>query len=208
VRKGGRIVCVATIIAVAVNRRERRAIVGLHISPSEAETFWASFLKDLEVSSLTCRKPAISNAHESSKAAIPRIIGATGQRCRVHFMHNGLAWVPERQHTKVSAVIRSAFIQPDRSKCHPDLPQVATNFARLGRTSMPAWLARNPTARLRPFSTRQSAKLHSTSPLELLNKVAKQRADLVGILLNEDSVIRLVAAVLTEQDDEWPLQHR
>lgn len=123
VRKGGRIVCVATIIAVAVNRRERRAIVGLHISPSEAETFWASFLKDLEGSSLTCRKPAISNAHESSKAAIPRIIGATGQRCRVHFMHNGLAWVPERQHTKVSAVIRSAFIQPDQSSAIQIFPK-------------------------------------------------------------------------------------
>ncbi len=44
-REGGRIVSVAAIIAVAVNTEGRREIVGLHIGPSEAETFWASFLK-------------------------------------------------------------------------------------------------------------------------------------------------------------------
>lgn len=47
VREGGRIVSVAAIIAMAVSTEGRREIVGLHIGPSEAEPFWASFLKDL-----------------------------------------------------------------------------------------------------------------------------------------------------------------
>src|SRR4051794_41458233 len=47
VRDGGRIVSVAAIIAVAVDSEGRREIVGLHLGPSEAETFWATFLRSL-----------------------------------------------------------------------------------------------------------------------------------------------------------------
>ncbi len=51
-------------------------------------------------------------------------------------------------------------------------------------------------------------KLHSTNPLERLNKEVKRRADVVGIFPNEASIMRLVGAILLEQNDEWQLQHR
>ena len=51
-------------------------------------------------------------------------------------------------------------------------------------------------------------KLHSTNPLERLNKEVKRRADVVGIFPNEASITRLVGAILLEQNDEWQLQHR
>jgi len=51
-------------------------------------------------------------------------------------------------------------------------------------------------------------KLHSTNPLERLNKEVKRRADVVGIFPNEASITRLIGAVLLEQNDEWLLQHR
>ena len=98
-REGGRIVSVAAIIAVAANTDGRREIVGLHIGPSEAETFWSSFLKSLARRGLRWIELVISDAHEGLKAAIRRVFGATWQRCRVHWMRNALAYVPKTQQS-------------------------------------------------------------------------------------------------------------
>src|ERR687897_750432 len=114
VREGGRIVSVAAIIAVAVTTEGRREIVGLGLSPKEAETFWSTFLKGLVKRGLRGVKLVISDAHDGLTAAITRVVGATWQRCRVHFMRNALEHVPKGQHTVVAAAIRQAFIQPDR----------------------------------------------------------------------------------------------
>ncbi len=55
----------AAIIAVAVDTEGRREIVGLHIGPSEAETFWSTFLKGLVKRGLKGVKLVVSDAHEA-----------------------------------------------------------------------------------------------------------------------------------------------
>src|SRR4051794_26519097 len=123
-RGGGRLVSVAAIIAVAANSDGRREIVGLHIGPSEAETFWSSFLKSLTRRGLRGVKLVISDAHEGLKAAIRRVFGATWQRCRVHWMRNALAYVAKTQQS-MAAALRQAFIQPDRAQASQTLRHVA-----------------------------------------------------------------------------------
>ncbi len=91
VRQGGRIVSVAVTIAVGVNNDGRREVLGLSVGCSEAETFWTDFLRTLTRRGLRGAKLVISDAHEGLKAAIARVLNATWQRCRVHFMRNLLA---------------------------------------------------------------------------------------------------------------------
>ena len=125
VRDGGRIVSVAAIIAVAVNTEGRREIVGLRIGPSEAEPFWSAFLKGLVKRGLRGVKLVISDAHDGLRHAITRVLGATWQRCRVHWIRNALAHVPKGQHTMVAAAIRQAFLQADAEAAHQTWRHVA-----------------------------------------------------------------------------------
>ena len=208
-REGGRIVSVAAIIAVAVDTEGKREIVGLHIGPSEAEPFWTTFLRDLVKRGLRGVKLVISDAHEGLKAAITRVVGATWQRCRVHFMRNALAHVPKSQTTVVAAAIRQVFLQPDQASAVQSWRHVADQLrARWPKLGACMDEAEMDVLAYMAFPSQHRAKLHSTNPLERLNKEIKRRADVVGIFPNEDSITRLIGAVLLEQNDEWQLQHR
>jgi putative transposase len=209
VREGGRIVSVAAIIAVAVSTDGRREIVGLGIGPSEAEPFWSAFLKGLVKRGLSGVKLVISDAHEGLRNAITRVLGATWQRCRVHWMRNALAYVPKGRHTMVAAAIRQAFLQPDAKAAHQTWRQIADQL----RQRWPKLAAlmddsEHDVLAYMTFPFQHRTKLHSTNPLERLNKEVKRRADVVGIFPNEASITRLIGAGLLEQNDEWLVQHR
>jgi putative transposase len=209
VREGGRIVSVAAIIAVAVNAEGRREIVGLHLGPSEAETFWATFLRSLVKRGLEGVKLVVSDAHEGLKAAIRRVLGATWQRCRVHWMRSALAHVGKGQQAMVAAALRQAFLQADETSAHQVWRQVADQLRpRWSKLAALMDESEHDVLAYTGFPAQHRAKLHSTNPLERLNKEVKRRADVVGIFPCEASITRLIGAVLLEQNDEWQLQHR
>ena len=81
----------AAIVAVAVNTDGRREVLGIAIQPSEAEVFWDEFLRSLADRGLRGIKLIIADEHKGLKAAAAKVLGATIQRCRVHFMRNALA---------------------------------------------------------------------------------------------------------------------
>jgi transposase-like protein len=208
-REGGRIVSVAAIIAVAANTEGKREIVGLHIGPSEAETFWSAFLKTLLRRGLKGVKLVISDAHEGLKGAITRVMGATWQRCRVHWMRNALAYVPKAQTSMAAAALRQAFLQPDAEAAHKTFRHVADQMlARWPKLAAFMDNSEHDVLAYMDFPAQHRTKLHSTNTLERLNKEVKRRADVVGIFPNEQSIIRLIGAVLLEQNDEWQTQNR
>jgi putative transposase len=200
---------VAAIIAMAVNTDGRREIVGLCVGPSEAETFWTEFLRSLKSRGLDGVKLVISDAHTGLKAAIARVFDATWQRCRVHWIRNALAHVPKGQHTVVAAAIRQAFNQPDKKTAVETWRHVADQLrARWPKLATLMDESEADGLAYMGFPAQHRTKLHSTNPLERLNKEVKRRADVVGIFPNEDSIVRLIGAVLFEQNDEWQSQHR
>jgi putative transposase len=154
-------------------------------------------------------KLVISDAHEGLKAAIRRVVGASWQRCRVHWMRNALSYVPKGQQSMVSAALRQAFIQPDRAAASQTLRHVADQL-RAKWPKLGGFIDDSEADVLShmDFPVQHRTKLHSTNPLERLNKEVKRRADVVGIFPNEGAIVRLIGAVLLEANDEWQLQHR
>jgi len=210
VREGGRIVSVAAIIAVAVDTEGRREIVGLGLGPSEAEPFWSGFLKGLLKRGLRGVKLVVSDAHEGLKHAVAKVLGATWQRCRVHWMRNALAHVPRGSADGGrSCAPPSLPTQADQAGARQVWRQVADQL-RPRWPKLAALMDESEADVLAyiAFPAQHRAKLHSSNPLERLNKEVKRRADVVGIFPNEASIIRLIGAVLLEANDEWQPQHR
>lgn len=109
----------------------------------------------------------------------------------------------------VAAAIRQAFIQPDHDNAVQTWRHVADQLrARWPKLGTFMDDAEADVLAYMAFPSQHRTKLHSTNPLERLNKEVKRRADVVGIFPNEDSIIRLIGAVLLEANDEWQLQHR
>jgi putative transposase len=209
VRQAGRIVSVAVIIAVAVNTDGVREIVGVAVGPSEAEPFWLKFLRDLTRRGLRGVKLVISDAHLGLKAAIAKVFTATWQRCRVHFMRNALAHANKGQRQMVLALINTAFAQETADAAHEQWRVVSDHF----RTKLPKLAtlldeAENDVLAFTDFPRAHRKQIASTNPLERLNAEIKRRTDVVGIFPNDAAIVRLVGALLLEQNDEWQLQRR
>ena len=125
VRQNNRIVSVAVILAIGVNNDGRREVLGMDIGPSEAETFWTAFLRKLARRGLRGVKLVTSDAHEGIKAAVGKVMNATWQRCRVHFMRNALAHAGKSGRRVVSAFIATAFAQDDAGAARTQWRKVA-----------------------------------------------------------------------------------
>jgi len=167
VRQAGRIVSVAVIVAVGANTDGRREVLGLDVGPSEAETFWTEFLRSLARRGLRGVKLVISDAHEGLKAAAARVLNATWQRCRVHFMRNALAHAGKSGRRVVSAFIATAFAQEDAAagqaqwrkvadQLRPKLPKLAA-FMDQAETDVLAYMG---------FPKDHWSKLHSTDEID------------------------------------------
>jgi transposase-like protein len=207
VRQAGRIVSVAVIVAVGVNADGRREVLGMDIGPSEAETFWTGFLRKLARRGLRGVKLVVSDAHEGLKAAVAKVLTATWQRCRVHFMRNALAHAGRSGRRVVSAFIATAFAQDDAEAASAQWRRVADQI----RPKVPKLAALMDEAEpdvlaYMSFPPQHRTKLHSTNPLERLNGEIKRRTEVVGIFPNEAAIVRLVGAILLEQNDEWAVQ--
>ncbi len=207
---GARVVSKAIIVATGVSADGSREVLGLAVGDSEDKAFWTAFLRSLRARGLGGVRLVISDAHEGLRASIEAVmLGASWQRCRVHFLRNVLAKVPKGSSEMVAAAIRTIFAQPDAAAVADQLDSIA---GKLGRQfpAVEAMLrdAATDICAFAAFPTAHWKKVWSTNPLERVNKEIKRRTNVVGIFPNEAAVLRLAGSVLLEVHDEWQVAER
>lgn len=209
-REGGRVVPVSVVLATGVNADGRREILGLDVVTTEDGAGWLAFLRSLVSRGLSGVQLVVSDAHPGLKNAIASTFSGAGwQRCRTHFLSNLLTKVPKRAQQAVATAVRSIFAQPDAEAVRQQHERVVLQL----EASYPEAAAMLETAADELLAFTAFPKAHwkqiwSNNPQERLNKEIRRRTDVVGIFPNRDSILRLIGAVLAEQNDEWTIARR
>ena len=205
VREDGHVRSLAVVVAYGVRADGVREVVGVDCGLSEQVSVWRTFLQQLVGRGVQGVQLVISDAHAGLTQAIREVfVGASWQRCRVHFLRNVLALVPKSAQAMVAATVRSIFEQENEQAARRQLRQVCTTLA--DRFPKVVALIEAAEGEILPFYTFPQAhwrQIYSTNPLERLNKELKRRSAVVGIFPNRDAVLRLFSALLAEQTDEW-----
>ena len=207
VRRGGPVVSVAVIIAVGVNTKGRREVLGMEVGTSEAEPIWTEFLRKLTRRGLRGVRLVVSDAHGGIKAAVAKVLNATWQRCRVHFMRNVLAQAGRQGRRVASAFIATAFAQETPEAASTQWRAVADQIRpKVPKLAAIMDEAEHDVLAYMTFPREHRTKLNSINPIERINGEIKRRTDVVGIFPNDDAIVRLVGALLLEHNDEWAVQ--
>jgi len=210
VREGGRIINVAVVIAVGVNRDGHREILGLDVITTEDGAGWLAFLRGLVARGLAGTSLVVSDAHPGLVDAIASTLtGACWQRCRTHYMRNLLTRVPKSAQSMVATLVRTIFEQPDAASVWAQHGRVVDQLTeRFPSAAEHLADAATDVLAFAGFPKEHWRQIWSNNPQERLNKELRRRTDVVGIFPNRDAVIRLVGAVLAEQHDEWAVARR
>ncbi len=208
VREDGRVQSMAALIVYGVRADGVREVLAVDVVHCEDLERWRTFLQGLVARGVRGVRLVISDAHPGLKQAIAEVfVGASWQRCRVHFMRNLLARVPKSAQAMVAATVRPIVEQPNREAAQAQLRQVCTVLAkRFPKAVELLESAEEEIFAFYDFPKEHWRQIYSTNPLERLNKELKRRSVVIGIFPNRDAVIRLFGALLAEQNDEWLVQ--
>jgi putative transposase len=205
VREGGRTVLVHGLIATGVNADGKREILGFEVTSAEDGAGWLAFFRGLVARGLSGVVLVTSDAHRGLIAAIAATLpGASWQRCRTHYLRDLLTKVSKASQPWVATLVRTIFDQPDAAEVHAQFDRVVAALeGKLPAAAEHLAAARDDLLAFTAVPREIWRQLWSSNPQERLNRELRRRTDVVGIFPGRDSIIRLVGAVLMEQNDEW-----
>ena len=205
VREAGRVVAVHALVATGVNVDGHREILGLQVTSAEDGAGWLGFFRDLTARGLSGVALVTSDAHRGLVDAIGATLpGASWQRCRTHYAANLMATTPKASWPWVKTMLHSVYDQPDAASVHTQYDRLVEAVAdKLPTVAAHLETARADVLAFTGFPKEIWRQIWSNNPQERLNREIRRRTDVVGIFPARDALIRLVGAVLAEQNDEW-----
>ena len=206
VRQNGQLLDCAVLIALGVGQDGKRTILGVSATLSEAETHWRTFLQSLQQRGLCGLQFIVSDDHAGLGAARAAVFPSVlWQRCQFHLQQNAQAYIPRLdQRAAVAEAIRSVFNSPTRPTAELRLKEIVAAYAPTA-PKLAAWMEENLPQGLTVFTlpTAHQKRLRTTNALERVNRELKRRTRVAGLFPNENSLLRLVTALLVETSDEW-----
>ena len=208
VRENGRVISMAILVVYGVTLSGKREILAVEPMYEESTATWSSLFKQLKTRGLKDVYLVISDAHAGiQKAVSQELLGASWQRCKVHFMRNIIAFVTHKEKAKFSEQLKLIWTQPDL--------QSAKNYAR---QFINEYQKKFPQATdildnglddslaFYDFSIIDKRKISSTNTLERLNKEIRRRSRIVGIFPSRKSYIRLITSYIIEYSEDWEVE--
>jgi transposase-like protein len=206
VRQDGAVASCAVLIASGVDAEGRRTVLGVSVSLSEGEVHWRDFLRGLKERGLHGMKMITSDDHHGLKAALRGTFsGVPWQRCQVHLQRNAAGYVPKvAMRGQVAQTIREIFTAPDREDAQRLLDKAVAKYQQ-SASKLAAWMAENLPEGFTAFSLPASLRrrLRSTNMVEWVNKEIRRRTRVAALFPNEQSLLRLVSAILVEISEDW-----
>jgi len=205
IRKERRVVPQSALIAVGVNEEGYREVLGLMIGDSESEATWSEFFRWMIDRGLHGVDLVVSDHHGGLVNAVKRHFqGVAWQRCQVHFMRNILDACPKRHHDGMKAKLRLMFNAPDIETARNLLDDIVSEYAEKAPRAVSCLEAGFDDAMaVMALPEHYRRRLRSTNGLERLNREVRRRERVIGIFPYTDSALRLLGAMLMEQDEEW-----
>ncbi len=205
VRRNGRVEPKGLLVAVGINEDGYREIIGFSLANSETEDSWGTFFNSLKERRLKDVRLVTSDNHKGLVNAVRKHFqGASWQRCQTHFSRNVIDSTPKSLQPEIKEDLKNIYDAVDIENARKYRDKIFTKY----ETKAPKAVAildegfDDVTAVLSlPLYYRK--RLRTTNGVERLNQEIRRRERVIRIFPNEASVVRLMGALLMEQDEKW-----
>lgn len=206
VRRNGIVEDAAILTAFGVDSEGKRRVLGVSVAVSEAEVHWRQFLESLAKRGLHGIKLIISDAHSGLKKALQAVYpNVPWQRCQFHLQQNAGAFAQRiEQRKEIASTLRRIFQAPDRAEAERQL-KIAIDSAQKTNPKLAEWMEENVVQGLTCFQFPEKIRrrIRTTNMVERNNRELKRRTRVASLFVSESSILRLVSALLMEQDEAW-----
>lgn len=206
VRLEGTVQSMAVLVAIGINSKGYREVIGISAKISEAETHWRSFLESLLERGLKGVDLIISDDHVGLKNARKAVFShVMWQRCFFHLQQNAQSKINKMdQRIEIANDMRSIFNQTSSADAEAKLNTVVRKWESIN-PKFSDWVdqACREAFSFYKYPSEHWRKIKTTNPLERLNKEIRRRTRVAGIFPSEGSCMRLISAILVEQHETW-----